>query len=152
MQKKIKRKKKASVTLFRILYFEKRTLLAPRSIHFDWFVPTMAGTNHWRASSADCFLETLCRMSSQRPPALSRARKMRSVGLLSLIRHAKVPHGLSRQIIRARSAKRQSDLAIVIFVRNTIATKNPHPIVMWPTMKRPTLFSCPSAMTPNATR
>ena len=32
------------------------------------------------------------------------------VGLLSPIRHAKVPHGLSRRIIRARSAKRQSDL------------------------------------------
>ena len=80
------------------------------------------------------------------------SQRIRFNGLLSPIRHAKVPHGLSRQIIRARSAKMQSDLAIVTFVPNTIATKNPRPIVMRPTMKRPTLFSCPSPMTPNPTR
>ena len=45
-------------------------------------------------------------------------------GLLSPIRDAKLPHGLSCQIIRARSAKRQSDLTIVTFVPNTIYTKN----------------------------
>ena len=40
--KKNKTKKKTSVTLFRILQFEERTLFAPCSINFDWFVRTMA--------------------------------------------------------------------------------------------------------------
>ena len=46
-----------------------------------------------------------------------------------------VPHGLSRRIIRTRSAKRQSDLAIATFVYHTTTTENLRIIVMRITMK-----------------
>ena len=78
-------------------------------------------------------------------------RKQITHGLPSPIRHAQVPNGLSRRIIRARSAKRQTDLAIATFFDHTTATEKPCTIVMRITMKIYTLFSCPPAMTPHLT-